>query len=426
MLYRILWLLYFGLLVPLASAQFASDATHVALGWNELGMHCMNGDFSSLCILPPFNTLMVQVVQRGDPPALVSSGVNLTYRFPENSKSSTKVNFWQYANQLFGVTLANDVGLTGKGITGTLDWNASLGLWEAPGTPLTPFTDAAPTTEQPYQFAEVTVHNALGSQILDQTTFVAPVSVEMHCDKCHSGGGRSVYVNILRKHDEEEGTNLQNSQPVLCASCHSDNALGAAGKPGIPSLSQAIHSKHAEEASQIGCYDCHPGQQTQCLRDAMFKAGKTCTDCHGSISNVGRTIRQGRRPWLDEPECADCHDAEHSENTNTLYRFSKGHGGLYCTACHNSPHAILPTVQPRDAVQMLRVQGTADYAKQCMICHTSQPLGPGPHNIVTSYRIARQLKGFGGLSTEELTRADYNQDGKLDVADVVHQVNRGL
>jgi hypothetical protein len=36
------------------------------------------------------------------------------------------------------------------------------------------------------------------------------------------------------------------------------------------------------------------------------------------------------------------------------------------------------------------------------------------------------LKGFGGLSTEELTRADYNQDGKLDVADVVHQVNRGL
>jgi hypothetical protein len=213
---------------------------------------------------------------------------------------------------------------------------------------------------------------------------------------------------------------------VLCAQCHSDNALGAAGKPGVSSLSQAMHSFHGNEAPTIGCYDCHPGSQTQCLRDAMFSAGKTCTDCHGSVSNVGQTIAQGRRPWLDEPKCSSCHDADHAENTNTLYRFSRGHGGLYCSACHNSPHAILPTVQPRDGVQMTRLQGSATYAKRCLICHTTQPLGPGPHGVVTSYRIARHLAGQGALGADELARADYNQDGRLDVADAVHQVNKGL
>ena len=32
-------------------------SSYVVLGYNDLGMHCMNQDFSQLCILPPFNTL---------------------------------------------------------------------------------------------------------------------------------------------------------------------------------------------------------------------------------------------------------------------------------------------------------------------------------------------------------------------------------
>ena len=33
---------------------FAGDM--VVLGYNDLGMHCMNQDFSEFMILPPFNT----------------------------------------------------------------------------------------------------------------------------------------------------------------------------------------------------------------------------------------------------------------------------------------------------------------------------------------------------------------------------------
>ena len=40
------------------SARQSKPAPYVVLGYNELGMHCMNEDFSEICILPPFNTLL--------------------------------------------------------------------------------------------------------------------------------------------------------------------------------------------------------------------------------------------------------------------------------------------------------------------------------------------------------------------------------
>ncbi len=47
----------------------------VVLGYNDLGMHCMNQDFSQLCILPPFNNLHAQVIdRRGEEPRIASSG----------------------------------------------------------------------------------------------------------------------------------------------------------------------------------------------------------------------------------------------------------------------------------------------------------------------------------------------------------------
>ncbi len=359
---------------------------YIVLGWNDLGMHCMNGEFSSLCILPPYNNMWAQVIKRGNPPQLVNSGVTLDYAFPLNSKSSNKVNFWQYANKLFGVTLANDIGLTGNGMTGQLKWNGTA--FEASGIPITPFEDAAPTTERPYQEAQITMRLTSKAAIMDQTNFVTPVSTEIHCDKCHRG--TNPYDAILKKHDEENGTHLLTSKPVLCGSCHADAALGTTGKPGIPNLSQAIHGKHGEEVPSIGCYDCHPGQQTQCLRDAMYSAGKTCTDCHGSIRTVASSISSGRRPWLDEPKCATCHPQQ-PENAGKLYRNSTGHGGLYCEACHNSTHAILPTVVYKDGLQNLRLQGTNKALGDCMVCHTTLPTKAGPHGIIARNQVKHDI-----------------------------------
>jgi hypothetical protein len=81
-------------------------------------MHCYNRDFRDLAVLPPYNNLWVQVVLRGGSPQIVTEGITVTYSFPDNTYSVGKSNFWTYAFQLFGVNLAPNIGLTGKGLAG--------------------------------------------------------------------------------------------------------------------------------------------------------------------------------------------------------------------------------------------------------------------------------------------------------------------
>jgi hypothetical protein len=356
-------------------------------------MHCYNRDFQDLAVLPPYNTLWAQVIKRGDPPQIVTQGIRVQYAFPDNKISSTKTNFWTYSAQLFGVQLADNLGLKGKGLADVMD--VKNGYFVAEGIPLTEFSDSAPTTPDPYQLATLTAKDSTTGAVLATLTVVAPVSTEMRCDNCHSSGrepGGSqprVELNILALHDSEEGTNLMKSRPVLCARCHSSNALGLPGLKGLPSLANAMHSQHAEEIPNTidGCYSCHPGPSTRCLRDAMSQnissaldpARKmNCIDCHKGMS----TIAQNPDPWLNEPRCDECHTPTQTQQFNqdqALYRFSTGHGGLYCEACHDSTHAIATSREAKDAIKFVQLQGASGTLSRCTVCHLTQPTGPGPH-----------------------------------------------
>ena len=373
--------------------QTATTDKYVVLTWNDLGMHCYNWDFSDLAVLPPYNTLWAQVVKVGNPPQIITSGITVTYFFTDNTHSADKSNFWQYAQQLFGLSapLPPNIGLTGRGLSGAMSRESDH--FVADGIPLTEFSDSAPTTPQPYQLARIVARDA-GGNLLAENTVVAPVSTEMHCDTCHSDHGKGneeiatgkVERNILTKHDNEEGTHLMNTRPVLCASCHSSNALGAPGKPDIPSLSNAMHDRHKEEVPSTldGCYNCHPGPNTKCLRDVMSsKFGMNCISCHGTLAQVA----QNPNPWLNEPRCDNCHnDGQHQQNS-ALYRFSTGHGKIYCEACHDSTHAIAQSTQPKDAIKFIALQGHAGTLDSCMVCHTAVPTGPGPHGILSPYQV---------------------------------------
>ena len=88
---------------------------------------------------------------------------------------------------------------------------------------------------------------------------------------------------------------------------------------------------------------------------------------------------EDRTPWADEPRCETCHDAAYAENPGTLYRFSTGHGGLYCESCHNSTHAILPSRELRDNLQSIALQGTIGTIAECTVCHLTEPDSGGPH-----------------------------------------------
>lgn len=350
---------------------------YVVIGWNDLGMHCYDRDYSTLAVLPPYNNLWAQVIRRGDPPQVITSGIMVEYNFPDNKTSSGKTNFWDYEDKLFGVSLAPNIGLAGKGLAGTMD--PSGDHFVAEGIPITEFSDSAPTTPDYYQMAHLVVKDNRGN-VLAQSDVVAPVSSEMRCDRCHNRPLANFRMNILNKHDEEENTTLAqqaaSGNPVLCAACHSDPALGAAGKPGVPSLSAAMHGKHEEETSD--CYACHPGPNTKCLRDTMAtNSGVTCTDCH--VGGMRALAQEDRTPWLDEPRCADCHAAKYAENPGKLYRHSTGHGGLYCESCHNSTHAILPSREVRDNLQAVALQGSPGSIGKCTVCHLTQPASGSIH-----------------------------------------------
>lgn len=357
---------------------------YIVIAYNDLGMHCMQRDFSRFMVLPPFNTVQAVVIKRGDNPDIVEEASNdfsLDYTIPSNTRSADKTNWWEYQDELLGINMPPDVGLTGNGMSGELEALGD-GRWEVTGIPITPVSDAG--IDDPYPLATLTLRRE--GSIAARTQTVVPASWEINCHQCHGDAQTPVEVDVLRDHDRLHGTDLESNQPVLCASCHADPAIGAPGQAGISTFSGAMHAAHASRMDLLPadfgneCYSCHPGQRAQCQRDHHFSAGVQCIQCHGTMADVGSP---DRTPWVDEPRCADCHSRPgfEFEPPGVLYRNAFGHGGVACFACHGSPHATTPTVTVRDNLQALRLQGHAGVIDDCSVCHTQPPSKPFFHRL---------------------------------------------
>ena len=108
------------LVLSFVSRESARAATAQILGWNNLGMHCMDSDYSVFSILPPYNTINAQLIVSG---ALVtaSNGYTVTYQAvadPDgsiNKTSAGKGNWSQFAPLLYG-GVAADQGLPGRAL----------------------------------------------------------------------------------------------------------------------------------------------------------------------------------------------------------------------------------------------------------------------------------------------------------------------
>ena len=449
-----------------SNPQNPNAPLYTVIAWNDLGMHCMDADYSVFAVLPPYNTLIAKAIKTGEKPIILDgNSAELTYEpyidpqySPSNTFSDGKTEFWNYVDKLFNVSLAPNTGLKGNKWVNSpqpLEYNTQWKWFTAEGIPVTPYTDNG--NKYFYPMVKVALKDKSGN-LLATTKTVLPVSDEMTCIECH--GSNSGYNatrpstgwendpnpekdyrwNILKLHDDkvditpylqqlrDKGYNYQNKlydtakngTPIMCAACHKSNALPGSGISGIPPLTQAIHSKHAsaidpdtgrqlnDSANRDSCYKCHPGQNTQCLRGAMGSAGIQCQNCHGNMAMVGSSNREG---WLDLPNCQACHhdgkrertaiengqlrkpaDRTFATNPNTpmqgysLFRFSKGHGGVDCEACHGSTHAIYPSSKHGDNMQSIALQGYAGEIRECFVCHGKEvPLTPngGPHGIHT-------------------------------------------
>jgi hypothetical protein len=365
--------------VTLDSPASASDYTILAV--NDLGMHCIQPDYSAMMVLPPANFLHVQVFKKGGGSAdLVTKGITVEYTVKNLGDPSAHIDFWQYAKD-YGFDVAPGVGITGIKLTGTMTLSKDGRYWEATAIPVVPYD--AQGNFNAYPTCQITVKDSAGNLLAVVPDVVLPVSDEMHCDNCHEK--TDTFASILTVHDESSNTtlaaDLAKGVRHACNECHADPVLGAAGQSGVKSLSEAMHGFHASKMPsmnklEVSCYNCHPGEKTQCLRGVMAAAGLTCEDskCHGTIQNVADTIAQGRKPWLNEPDCGNCHD--NAANTGTLYRLSylsngpgPMNGKILCEACHNGTHSEWESTLAVDNSLPKYLQGHAGPISDCEVCH---------------------------------------------------------
>ncbi len=392
-------------LVVLFSAHVNAQ-DYVLIGWSKYGMHSSGKDYSKVSLMPPSCTIRAQLVYRtpGALPKAVTHNVTIEYHIPSNTTSSGKTNFWTYAAQLFGLTqaLPADVGLTGKGLSGVLDTTGNA--FEARGIPLTPYPDSTLSKESPFQLIQLVARVSGSQTVLATTEVVIPVSNEVGCIQSGCHGSDQDILN-----DHESMTGFNKSGPVLCAQCHASAALGTTGITSAKTLSFVLHDKHKNRIGPAGtmtaCYRCHPGPNTRHLRGIMAinqTKPLICQDCHGSAATVASTITAGRRPWLDEPTCSDstCHGKTYAQETGKLFKDSKGHGKMFCSACHGSAHAILPSREENDNLQNIRLQGYAGALRDCRACHALLIPVFGPHglNYTSAPEIDEQIPRSYSLS----------------------------
>jgi hypothetical protein len=376
----------------------ATSMSYIVLAWSAEGMHFLNSTYNAEVLSVPYNTLRAQVIRRGDPPQVVTTGVTLTYSIVGNTSSYGKATtdtvrdfspFWDNSFGLFGVDLAHDTGLNlvdpdvHNGLTGAM--LLKEGHFQADGIPVVPLNDAL--TWDPYQVAEVVVRDSSTGAELARTRATVETSDEINCTKCH---GQTIddeeIGSVLQAHDDaQETTFVADGAPVLCASCHDSLAMGRTGSTAATeTMSYAIHIFHYDQ--DIACYDCHPGTTTLANRSTSHTSSTgQCTTCHGSLTNLAATIADGRVPWATEPKCVDCHTFVAEVDTGTaLYRDGVGHGGLSCPACHGPAHAQVPSNKEADNYQALQYQNKALALGSCKVCHDNSK-GGGLNGIVTAH-----------------------------------------
>jgi len=414
------------------TTPITTSGNYTLIAWNDLGMHCMDGnDFSVFSVLPPYNNLHAQLKDKSG--KLVTTGVTITFVSTTgtdgkiNTTSSDKTNFWDYSDKLFGVVLPADTGLTGIKTASTapqnLTFNATHGWWEAEGIPLTPYNDDG--SKNYYPLVEVVAKDAQGN-ILATAKTVLPVSDEMDCKRCHASTSgqtdamptagwvnntdpeKDFKFNILRLHDEkfptavsdhitllqQKGYNYNTSgleatanggTPILCAACHKSNALPNVGigfEPGvtIKAFTTAIHAKHALVKD--------PLNNNMLLGDSNNRSA--CYACHpGSETNCLRGAMGDATDAAGDNtmQCQSCHGDMHAVGDNTREGWFDEPN---CQACHYTDTATGDPVRETSAV-------LANGTLRAVVDSNFATMPDTPMPGVSLYRFS---KGHGDLQCE--------------------------
>jgi hypothetical protein len=429
---------------------------YVLLAWSTLGEKCITDSDKWFSFLYPGSSFQAVLIKRGLKPEIVSENIEIHYEVQKGYENPSRHSeFWKYSESLKGKKLAENTGVTGKGLSGVFDYDKERNIFSAEGIPVLPYRDDGKFNPYPV-FEAKAIHKSTG-RILQTTKFVAPVSTELRCFECHSGAPRwngisgisdNTAKNILRVHDRNNGTKLLENalkgKPVMCQKCHEDFIVKSKGIKRHNSFSASMHGWHANYIpwkDERACNLCHPNDakgNTRCNRDIHAKIGIGCTRCHGRLdehasavllSQEGTTTAQlllrnlkpetpiseikPRAPWIQEPDCLSCHVGfqKPANNVRAFNKWTTDTAGLYrnrkentekipCIACHSSPHAIYPAFNEfgknRDNIQPMQYQGTPlpiSSEMKCEVCHKVKMQGSPHHaNMLRAFRNKKALQ----------------------------------
>lgn len=427
---QVLWTMGIAAMAFLMAYVWAAGGVGwTVLGWNDLGMHCMDSSYDTFAILPPYSTIHAQLVDDNgnfvvDPAAL---GITVTYEAVAdpsgsiNTSSAGKTNFWDHVEELFGAAPPVDEGLKGFHMPGSandpqaMEFDTGMQWFTAEAIPLTPYDDTY--HKNYYPMMRLTARDS-GGTVLATADVVLPVSDEMDCSVCHASGTepdakpaagwvyagdpvRDYRLNILRLHDDRHlgdpvyqsaletagydqaglySTVTDKGHAVLCAQCHPSNALPGYGIDTLPPFTEVVHSFHAhvtdptngfvldEANNRSACYRCHPGSTTRCLRGAMGAA----VGADGSL----------------EMQCQSCHGSMSKVGT-------AGRSGWFdepnCQACHTGT-----AVQNNGQIRYTSVFEANGQMRQA-VNDTFATNPDTPQQGVSLYRFST---GHGGIQCE--------------------------
>jgi hypothetical protein len=374
------------LFIVMCQGSLHAATNWVVTGWNNLGMHCLDSDFSVFSILPPYNTINAQIIASTNGYAWIvtdGSAYGVTYHAvadADNSINKTSIgkgNFWTYISPIFGVNPPPDTGLAVQwptpfampgvaNVPQAMGYESSGNWFVAYGIPIMAYDDVGKPNQ--YPMMRLTAKTS-GGPALATADIVLPVSDEMDCRKCHLSNtftnpadprvaakpaagwfftpnpGTDYRLNILRLHDERQAGKPQyvsalatrgfsasglfntvtlSNHPILCASCHLSEALPNSGLGGIRPLTAAVHGRHA------GVVDPRNGMTLNSANNRV-----ACYSCHpGTVTRCLRGA-MGKAVAPDgsmEMQCQSCHGSISAVGaTNRVGWLNEP----TCQACHS-------------------------------------------------------------------------------------------
>ncbi|MEN6441814.1 MAG: cytochrome C [Syntrophobacter sp.] len=344
--------------VPVPEQPMTLNTSFQIVANNDLGMHCGDLDQRLISILPPFNVVHAQVIQKGSPPKiLTNTDVDVFYSAASNpldpwlSRSSStpvyKTNFWD-PNLKTGDSVGSDA------------YNAFYPPGILPAFPLTPDTGIpVPDVERLYlgdgqlTADQQKMPGATGPYSANTPQRFNRFNTDFPLFKNFSFGYTQTGVNWFAAEGVPitpvDDSGRENPFPLMRVQAvdKTGNLTGTKGKV-LASVDTVI-----PVSGEVGCYRCHtsskdggkgkaaciPGIDAGCTAEGSPRSGTRFTVAFVSqdTSTDPFTVKRER---ASDKNILRLHDVKHGTNLEPTTP-------LVCQKCHYSPALDLAHVGPK-------------------------------------------------------------------------------